>query len=140
MIIKVKRINDDFLMEAENETGNSLLMDASKDIGGGEAAFRPMQMLLSALGGCTSIDVLLVLKKQKQKLEAYEVVLEGAREKVGEASIFKHIVLHFHLWGDLDEKKVERAVQLSLGKYCSVAKSLEPTATIDYKITLHGPS
>lgn len=137
MRINIKRIDDDFKMEAVNEDGNSLLMDASPDIGGHGKGMRPMQLLLSALGGCSAIDVILILKKQKQEIESFEIEVDGDREKTGDISLFKNIVLHFKIKGKVDKDKAERAAQLSVEKYCSVAKTLEPTAKITYKVSVN---
>ncbi len=137
MKINIKRIDDDFKMEAINEDGNSLLMDASPDIGGHGKGMRPMQLLLSALGGCSAIDVILILKKQKQEIESFEIEVDGDREKTEEVSLYRNIILHFKIKGKVDKDKAERAAQLSVEKYCSVAKTLEPTAKITYKVTVN---
>jgi putative redox protein len=136
MKINIKRIDNDFHMEATNEEGNTLFMDGSPSIGGHNKAMRPTQLLLSALGGCSAIDVIMILKKQKQEIESFEVEVESERVPVADYSLFKDIVLHFKLRGKVDKDKVERAIQLSLDKYCSVSKTLEPTAKITYKITI----
>lgn len=136
MKINVKRLNQNFHMRALNEEGNSVDMDGSPEIGGEGKGMRPMQLLLTSLGGCSSIDVLLILKKQKQIVEDFEVIVEGDREKIGDYSLFKTITLHFKIKGKVELAKAEKAVQLSMEKYCSVAKTLEPTANITYKITL----
>lgn len=124
-------------MEAANEEGNTLMMDGSPDIGGEGKGMRPMQLLLAALGGCSAIDVILILKKQRQEIISFEVEVEGEREKTGDYSLYRDIVLHFIMSGNIDEAKAEKAVALSLEKYCSVAKTLEPTAKIAHKITIH---
>jgi len=137
MKINIKRLNDDFHMEAKNEDGVAIQMDSSPDIGGKNLGFRPMQMLLAAVGGCSSIDILLILKKQKQIIDSFEVEVEGEKEKVEEHSIWKNVILHFKIKGEVDYDKAERAVKLSLEKYCSVSKTLEPTAKITYKLTVN---
>lgn len=137
MIIKIKRTDDDFQMMAENEQGHTMIMDAAEDLGGHNTGFRPMQLLLTALGGCTSIDVLLILKKQRQQVDSFEVEVEGDREKIENYSLFRNIVLHFKITGKVKPEKADLAVSLSLDKYCSVAKTLVPTANITYKITIH---
>lgn len=136
MKIAIKRLNDDFNMEAVNEQGNTLLMDGSEDIGGHGKGMRPMQLLLAAVGGCSAIDVILILKKQKQTIRSFEVEVEGEREKIEDYSLFREICLHFKLKGDVDYDKAERAIKLSLDKYCSVSKTLEPTANITYKLSI----
>lgn len=138
MKIEIKRSDDKFRMLAKNESGNELIMDASSEAGGEESGFRPMQLLLSALGGCSTIDILLILKKQKQTVESFEVEVNGDREKLEEYSLFRNIELHFKISGEVDRSKAEKAIQLSLDKYCSVAKTLEPTAKITHKLSING--
>ena len=137
MKINIERIDNDFNLKATNEEGASLLMDAAQDIGGHNKGMRPMQLLLAALGGCGAIDLILILKKQKQTIESFEIEVDGDREKTGDVSLFKNITLHFKIKGQVDKDKAERAVQLSVEKYCSVAKTLEPTAKINYKVTVN---
>lgn len=137
MKINIVRKDDDFLMEAKNEDGNTLLMDGSSEIGGHGKGMRPMQLLLTAVGGCSAIDVILILKKQKQTIESFEVEVDGEREKIEDYSLFRQICLHFKIKGKVDFEKAEKAIKLSLEKYCSVSKTLEPTATITYKLTLN---
>jgi putative redox protein len=137
MKINIKRLNDNFHMEASNEDGNTIQMDSSPEIGGEGKGMRPMQLLLAAVGGCSAIDVVLILKKQKQVIEFFEIEVEGEREKIGEYSLFRDICLHFKFTGKVDLDKAERAVKLSVDKYCSVSKTLEPTAKITYKVTVN---
>lgn len=136
--IKIKRTNNDFKLEATNENGNLIVMDGSEAIGGGNLGFRPMQLLLSAIGGCSAIDVISILKKQKQVIDDFGIEVEGDREKIEDHSIWKHIVLHFIINGEVEPEKAKKAINLSLDKYCSVSKTLEPTATISYKLTVNG--
>lgn len=131
--VTIKRLNDAVHMEATNETGVSLQMDGIDSIGGINAGFRPMEMLLAAIGGCSAIDVVMILSKQNQNPTRLELTVEGDRVSVEGAhhTAFKTIHLHFQLGGaHLDEKRVARAIDLSINKYCSVAKALEPTSTI----------
>ena len=136
MKINIKRLDDAFNFEASNEEGNKILMDASPEIGGNNKGMRPMQMLLAALGGCSAIDIVLILKKQKQEINSFEIEVEAEREKFEDYSLFRDITLHFKFKGKVDKDKAERAVKLSVEKYCSVAKTLEPTAKINYKVTI----
>jgi putative redox protein len=134
--IELNRLNDGFHMEAVNEQGNSLQMDASPDIGGTNQGMRPMQLLLSAFGGCSSIDIINILKKQKQPLKDLKVTITGEREKDKVPSLYTDIHAHFRLFGDLDADKVQKAVSLSVDKYCSVGKTLEKTAKITYSFEI----
>ncbi len=137
MKITIKRLNDAHHMQATNEDGNSLLMDSSIDAGGTNFGMRPMQLLLSAIGGCSAIDVVSILKKQKQEVANFEIEVDGTREKIKDYSLFKKIHLHFKVSGNVDKIKVDKAIQLSLEKYCSVAKTLEPTSSITYTLTIN---
>jgi putative redox protein len=134
--IELNRLNDAFHMEAVNEQGNSLQMDASPEIGGTNQGMRPMQLLLSAMGGCSSIDLINILKKQKQPLKDLKVTITGEREKDKVASLFTEVHAHFRLFGDLDPDKVQKAVSLSVDKYCSVAKTLEKSAKVTYSFEI----
>jgi len=138
MKINIKRLNSNYHLLATNEDGNEVHMDSSPDIGGEGKGVRPMQMLLAAVGGCSSIDVILILKKQKQEIENFEVEVEGDKAKVEDHSIFRNIVLHFKITGNVDRDKAERAIQLSMEKYCSVSKILQPTAIITHQLTVNG--
>src|SRR3954471_18853579 len=124
MKIEIARLNDAYHFRATNEDGASIDMDATADIGGKNLGLRPMQVLLAGLGGCSSIDVISILQKQKQPLKDIHVTVDGEREKDQTPSLFTNIQVHFTLTGDLEEEKVKRAIELSMDKYCSVAKTL----------------
>jgi putative redox protein len=95
-----------------------------------------MQMLLAALGGCSTIDIVNILTKQKQHVADIRITIDGEREPNVEPSLFRDIHVHFALKGDLSEEKVKRAVSLSMDKYCSVAKTLEKSAKITYDFSI----
>jgi putative redox protein len=132
MKVHLRRIDDAFHMEATNETGQHAYTDGSPDIGGGNQAFRPMQLVLAALGSCSSIDVILLLKKQRQALQDIEIAVEADRVPDQVPSPFTHIRVHYKLYGDLNPKKVERACRLSIEKLCSVSLMLEKAAEISW--------
>lgn len=139
MKITLSRQNDAVHFIAKNEQDTVMHIDGSPEIGGENKGFRPMQMLLAALGGCSSIDVVSILKKQRQVLEAFDIEIDGEREAGKEPSLFQDILVTFKLTGaSLDPDKVKKAVALSMDKYCSVAKTLEKTATIKYLMVLNG--
>ncbi len=141
MKISIQRLNDAVHMEAKNEDGVTLQMDGTGEIGGINGGFRPMQMLLAAAGGCSAIDVVGILKKQKQNPDDLQIEVTGERITVeGEQySEFKSVHIHFILKGaHLDEKKVSRAIDLSINKYCSVSKTLEKTAKISSSFEIEG--
>lgn len=137
MKVKINRIDSDFKMSAVNENGNEIILDGSKEIGGHEDGFRPMQLLLAAVGGCSSIDVISILKKQKQEITAFRVEVDGDKQKEGTYSLFRKIAIHFYIHGNVEREKAEKAIQLSMEKYCSVSKTLEPTAVITHYLHLN---
>lgn len=134
--IEINRVNDGFHMEAVNEQGNTVNIDASPEIGGTNQGMRPMQLLLAAMGGCSSIDLINILKKQKQPLKDLKVTVTGERQKDAVPSLYTEVHAHFRLFGDLDADKVQKAVNLSVDKYCSVAKTLESNATITHSFEI----
>jgi putative redox protein len=125
MKISLQRIDDAFNMEAVDEQGHKVSMDSSIENGGKNNGVRPMQMLLMGLGGCSAIDVAMILKKQRQELSDFRIEIDGEREKGKEPSIWENVHIIFHLAGEnLDADKAARAVELSMTKYCSVAETL----------------
>ncbi|MEM6841855.1 MAG: OsmC family protein [Bacteroidota bacterium] len=140
MQIKIKRLNDATHLEATNGDGLSFQMDGSLDVGGRNLAMRPMQVLLSSLGGCSAMDIISILQKQRQPLEDIQFTLDGSREEGKVPALFTEIHITYDLYGNLDEDKVKRAIDLSLEQYCSVAKTLEKTAKITYSFKIHSSS
>lgn len=134
--IDLKRVSGDFHLEATNDTGNSIHLDASPDIGGTGKGMRPMQLLLAALGGCSSVDLVMILKKQKQELKDISITVTGEREKGKVPSLYTDAHIHFKLVGNLDKEKVEKAIVLAVEKYCSVAKTLEKSAIITHSFEI----
>lgn len=132
MKIELKRINDACHMVASNEDGNEIHIDGASKVGGEGKGFRPMQLLAAGAGSCSSIDIISILKKQRQPLIDFQVKIDAKREEGKLPSLFETIHLHYILKGNLDENKVEKAIELSLQKYCSVVKILELTASITY--------
>jgi putative redox protein len=119
-------------MEAVNESGRSVHIDGSADAGGNNEGMRPMQLLLAAFGGCSSIDIINILKKQKQPLKDLKVTVTGEREQDAVPSLFTEVHAHFRFYGDVDEAKAGRAVSLGVDKYCSVAKTLAYRTTVTH--------
>lgn len=123
--IELDRLNDAFHFSARNENGNIVETDASTAAGGMNQAMRPMQMLLAAMGGCSAIDVIGILKKQRQDLKDLKITVTGEREKGAIPSLYQSVHAHFRFFGNLDADKVEKAINLSIEKYCSVSRTLE---------------
>jgi putative redox protein len=137
MKISLKRINKAVHLEATNEDGNKVQIDGSPAIGGEDLGVRPMQLLLMGLGGCSSMDILNILAKQKVELEDFNIDVDAERDTENTPSLFTNIHVRFIFKGtDLSMKKIERAVNLSMDKYCSVTKILEKSAKITHEIVL----
>jgi putative redox protein len=139
MDIKLKRVDDAFHMEAVGVSGVPVQIDASEAVGGKNLGSRPMELLIMGLAGCMSIDVILILKKQKQEIKDYEVVVSGDRETIEGTQMtpFRKINLHFIIQGKVDEKKLDRAIKLSQEKYCSATAQFNNSAEIThtYEVT-----
>ena len=132
MKITVNRLEAPFYLEAHNDEGNTLTMDAGAAIGGTGRGFRPMQTLLAGLGGCSAIDVVVILQKSRQPLDDIQVEIEGHRQEGVEPSLFETIHVRYKLKGGFTDEAAQRAVDWSMQKYCSVAKTLEKTAEITW--------
>ena len=132
--IELHRTDNDLRMEAENDLGHTVVMDGSPADGGHDSGFRPMQMLLAAMGGCSAVDVVSILRKQRVELKDIKITVTGEREKGAVPSPYTEVHAHFKLYGDIDLEKANKAVALSVGKYCSVAKTLEKTAKVTFSV------
>jgi putative redox protein len=122
--IELERVQGDFGFEAKDANGHIVKIDTSPDGGGTNFGVRPMQMLLMGLGGCSGIDVVNILKKQRQPIEGFSIKIEGEREAGKEPSLWKDVTMVFELTGAIDPEKARRACELSMDKYCSVAETL----------------
>lgn len=123
--IELTRVNGDFGFEARDANGHTVKMDSSPESGGENFGVRPMQMLLMGLGGCSGIDIVSILKKQRQQVDGFNMHIEGEREQGKESSLWKTVNLIFELTGNIDPEKAKRACELSMDKYCSVAATLK---------------
>lgn len=130
--VEINRVDGDYHMVAANEEGNTVDIDAAPSIGGTGKGMRPMQMLLSALGGCSSIDVISILKKQKQEVKNIKTIIEGTRDTTSVPSVFTEMHVRFVLSGVIDQDKADKAVALSMEKYCSVAAMMDNRTRISY--------
>ena len=126
--------------EAKTGSGHSITMDGPPEHGGQNCAARPMEMVLVGLGGCSAFDVVEILEKSRQSVKDCQIEIDAERADEIPA-VFTKIHMHFMIAGDtLNEKHVKRAVELSVDKYCSVAKMMRPNViiTFDYKILGEG--
>ena len=136
MKITLNRLNDEFLFECKNPSGNTILLDNTRQEDA--QGVSPMESVLMAVAGCSGIDIVMILKKQRQTITSFKAEVEGERIELGEAKPFKSIRVVFFLEGEIDANKALKAVELSFQKYCSVSKTLEPNVTITYGLWLNG--
>lgn len=137
MEINLVRKSGKFNFEAENASGFKVELDANPSIGGTGKGFRPMEMLLVGLGGCSGIDMVNILTKQKEDLQDILINIKATRKDQEIPSIFDVIDIRFDLKGVLSEQKVERALQMTFEKYCSVSNILGRSATINFSYTIN---
>ncbi|MDT0689125.1 OsmC family protein [Salegentibacter sp. F188] len=135
MKINLKRLNNNYHFETKNERGDIVHLDNKSEEN--PQGSSPMDLLLRGIAGCSSIDVVMILKKQHLELDDLQVEVEGFREDGAIPNVFKKIHLNFMLKGDIPEAKAKRAVSLSMEKYCSVSKMLEKAAEISYEVNLN---
>ncbi len=140
MEVVLNRLDQDFHFEAKGSSPIPVHIDAAEGIGGHNAGARPMELLLMGLGGCTAIDVILILKKQRQVVEDFQIRVSGDREKIEgtEKTPFRQINIQFELKGPIDGSKALKAIQMSMDKYCSATAQLEPSSTITHNLVLNG--
>ena len=120
----------------ESGSGHSVIMDGAPEAGGRNLGFRPMEMLLLGLGGCSAFDVMMILKRGRENVTDCVVELEAQRAET-DPKVFTKIAMHYIVTGRaLDRKKVERAVSLSAEKYCSASAIIAKTAQIEHTIEI----
>jgi len=119
MKIELNRLNDAVHFEASGMTNVKVHIDGSPEIGGLGLGVRPMELVLMALGSCSSLDLLQILKKQRQDVKDIAISVEGERtDKI--PAVFTKIHMNFDLIGSVDQAKAEKAAELAVKKYCSV--------------------
>src|SRR5690554_2806486 len=144
MKVTLERKNDTYLFEAKGDSGVPIYIDSKTDEPTSTGSVQrskgasPMELLLMGVGGCSAIDVVSILKKQRQEITSYKMEVEGQREEVREAKPFKAIHVKLYLEGEIDEAKAIRAAQLSFEKYCSVSITMEASVKVTYSIVLNG--
>lgn len=122
---------DGLVFDGQSGTGHNVTMDGSKEV-----AASPMELVLMAAGGCSSVDVVSILQKARQQVVGVQCQVKGERADAVPA-VFTKIHLHFVVRGtNIAEQHVERAVALSADKYCSVAKMLEASVAITHSYTI----
>jgi putative redox protein len=123
-------------MVGKGDSGHWVSMDGPEAFEGSNAGVRPLELFLMGLGGCTSMDVVSILQKKRIKIDDYECILEAERAEE-HPKVFTKVKINFIFYGEgIDEKDVERAIELSENKYCSASAMLKKSVPIivDYEI------
>jgi putative redox protein len=134
MKVQLERINDAIQVRAESESGYEFSIASADELEG----VSPMEMVALSLGGCSSVDILSILDKQRQLVENYDVDVEAERATDRTPAVFTSLHVTYHVEGEVEPEKLRRAIELSLDKYCSVSHMLERTADISYAFTVNG--
>lgn len=117
--------------------GGSLMIDAAEEVGGTNNGLRPKALMLSALAGCTGLDVVSLIKKMRLEVVDFNVTTEGFLTD-SEPQVYDKVVVIYHFYGlDLNEEKLTRAVELSVEKYCGVMQMFRSFATVTTQIVFH---
>lgn len=130
-------LKHDMVFQGNDERGLSITMDASPEASGQDAGTTPMNLILMALGGCSSMDIMSILRRIRDKIEKYNVKIEG-KQNSKHPKVFNQIHLSYFFWGrDIPEEDIKKAVALSLERYCPVNAILAKSAEITYDIILN---
>jgi putative redox protein len=134
----IVRHSHDLTFLAKGESQHWIVMDGSEASGGSDAGARPKELVLFALGGCTAFDVSGILRKRRLDVRSFTIELEGD-EAATDPRIFTKVQLTYNFEGpDIQPSDVERAIHLSLEKYCSVSAMLRRAFPIHWKAVLNG--
>lgn len=138
-LIKAENTHGAFGLTLTDETGNTMQIDIPVEEGGTGKGMRPMQTLLAALIGCSSVDVVSILKKQRQTWTAFRMEVGGERVPELEFKLWRDVHLNILIEGNAEPAKVYRAAELSVNKYCSVAETLRRAgAKITFSVFVNG--
>ncbi|MGJ8685443.1 MAG: OsmC family protein [Nonlabens sp.] len=134
MKVFLERKNNDYLLEAKGVSGNTVLIDHS----GMEVVqgVSPMELLLMGVGSCSAIDIIAILKKQRQEITSYKVEVTGERYELDDSKPFKSMHCHVFLEGNINLDKAQKAANLSFEKYCSVSKSFDKCIKVSYEVSV----
>ncbi|SFX37456.1 putative redox protein [Thermoactinomyces sp. DSM 45891] len=119
--------------KTEAPSGHHITMDASSEVGGENRGPRPTEMLLSAVGTCSGIDIVDILEKMRLEVQSFSMEVRGERANEFPKK-FTSVHMHYCLTGDLPIEKVRRAVHLSVEKYCTVSNSLSARITASFEV------
>ena len=127
----------DMVFESDNPSGKTLFIDSSEDFGGTNSGLRPKALMLSALAGCSGLDVVSLLNKMKVEVDDFKIITTG--ELTDEhPKYYNKVKVDYHFYGmDMNEKKIKKAVDLSIERYCGVFEMFRHFAKMETEIHLH---
>jgi len=131
--------HEDLLLEAENDSGNTVVLDSSASVGGKNRGPRPMQLLLMGLAGCTAMDVISILQKKRESLQDFQVIVTAEQED-HHPKVFTKIHIEYIATGDISEKSLQRAIELSEQTYCPAQAMLRQAAEISHTYRIERPA
>ncbi len=135
MQLHLRRTPDGQVMLGADETGNEIRMSLPEIAGGSATGLRPMQLMIMSLGGCAAVDILSILKKQRQQVDDLRIDIEAERFHQPLPAPWEKAHLVITLSGRVDQKKAEKAAEMSIQKYCSAAETLRLAgATITWEV------
>lgn len=138
-IMNAELTNPDYGFTVVDENNHSIFIDIPKEQGGNGGGMRPMQTVLAALCGCSGVDIVSILKKQRQSYTSLKIFVDGEREQGKEPSLWQNVRVRFELLGTVEPAKAYRAAELSITKYCSVAETLRRAgAVITFTVFVNG--
>jgi len=137
MKVHLKRVDKAFHFSGTGTEQIPVNIDAADSVGGHKAGSRPMELFLMSLASCSAIDIILILQKQRQQIESFNITVDGLRRDNDIPAVFEKIKIHYSFTGELNESKIQRAIDLSLGKYCSVSAMLKPTVKISTSFSVN---
>ncbi len=132
MKITLKRINDAVRFEATNERGHTVLVEGGRNAGGMDEAPAPTELFMMSQAACTAVDIVELLKKMRQPLTHLEIEAEGQRAQDQIPKIFTGIHLHCKIYGNVSHGKADKAIGMSMEKYCTISKMIDQVAKLTY--------
>jgi putative redox protein len=137
-LMNAELTHPDYGFTVTDSNNHSTFIDIPVEQGGNGAGLRPMQTVLAALCGCSGVDIVSILKKQRQTYTSLKILVNGEREKGKEPSLWETVHIQFLFTGDVEPGKALRAAELSVTKYCSVAETLRRAgATITFDVIVN---
>jgi putative redox protein len=137
MTVHLERLDDAYHLRGTNAEGNAIEFDLTESEGGTGSGVGPMQAVAMSLAGCSAVDIVGILKKARQNVTAMRMAVDYDRADTT-PGVFTRLHVRFEFEGEVEMHRVERAVTLSLSKYCSVARMLASTARLEASWSVNG--